>query len=333
MSYLRNLVLAKIRSFPTQAEAAHFFDVSSALIKQWEAGSKPVSLSAVERVFDPENVPGNAAFEAKLWEGRQVYLALPWYKDVRPKTSFALLSLMDRTRIATALDYGDAFVAHSRNKLTDAFLRTKLEWMLMVDSDMIPPFGNPGLYNSFTGFNLPDLIAGRNTIDRLLSHGKTFVGAFYRGRWVHGKWMFAEGNDAALVKTINSRVLDECRPTRWVGSGCLLIHRTVFLDIEKKFPHLARGADGRGGQCWTSSEHDLHAAISKAMEMDDPAEMKRVLEHALNVARIHSGLGMGEDVQLCVRATQAGHQPHVDFGCICGHTGDFDYGFDRTLTK
>ena len=46
-----------------------------------------------------------------------------------------------------------------------------------------------------------------------------------------------------------------------------------------------------------------------------------MLEAAATDARTSSTLGMGEDVQFCIRAAQAGHQPHVDFALRCGHIG------------
>jgi hypothetical protein len=243
--------------------------------------------------------------------------------------AFSVMSLLGRAKTAqtaSMLDFGDAFIVHSRNKLADQFLRTKMEWMLTIDDDMVVPFGNAQLFNSFTHFNLPERFAGLHVIDRLLSHGKTLVGALYIGRWEHGKAMYGEGCDPQELKYAKSGPHDVCKPTRWVGTGCKLIHRSVFEDIEKKFPHLARGANGLGGQWFTSSEHDLRAAVEKAIAMADPAAAMRYISDALTVSKRNSSMGMGEDVQFCIRATQAGHQAHVDLGCLCGHIGSYCYG-------
>lgn len=264
----------------------------------------------------------------QLWEGKSVYIALPWYKTTNPRTAFALMSILDRRRMGISLDFGDAFVAHSRNKLADGFLRSKFEWMLMVDDDSVPPFGNAALYNSFTGFELPESFAGLNGIDRLMSHGKTLVGGMYRGRWPHSKPIFAEG--PSVQKWIESGPKDELRETKWVGFGFVLIHRSVLLDIEKKFPHLARKTDGTGGNWFTSSEHDLRHAVKEAIESSD--EIARVdilgnLRRALQLSDRNSNLGVGEDVQFCRRAFQAGHQCYVDLGCVVGHLGEYCYGY------
>jgi len=243
--------------------------------------------------------------------------------------AFSVMSLIDRTKTAAIMTFGDAFIVHSRNKLAAGFLQTKMEWMLTIDDDMVVPFGNAQLYNSFTGFNLPERFAGLNVVDRLLSHNKTLVGAFYRGRWPKGNGMYGEGHDPEELKFLKRGPHDLIKPTRWVGTGCMLIHRTVFLDIEKNFPHLARDADGKGGQWFTSSEHDLRAAFESVRDNQDTAQAMKIIRDAADKAKRHSSMGMGEDVQFCVRSAQAGHQPHVDIGCVCGHIGSYCYGYDQ----
>jgi hypothetical protein len=262
-----------------------------------------------------------------LIENKQVMLCLPFYKTTNPRTLFALMTLFDKRRMALSLDFGDAFVAHSRNKLADQFLRSGMEWCLMCDDDNVPPFGNAALYNQFTGFNLPPMFAGLHGIDRLLSHGKTLVGGLYRGRWPHSKSIFAEG--VQLEKYVNDGPRDELRPTQWVGFGWVLIHRSVFLDIEKKFPRLARKPDGTGSNFFTSSEHDLVEAVTLAIqELDrglDFGLARELLENGLTISQRMSNLGCGEDVQFCRRAAQAGHQCFVDLGLVVGHLGEMMY--------
>jgi hypothetical protein len=273
------------------------------------------------------------AIPATLIENKQVMLCLPFYKTTNPRTLFALMTLFDKRRMALSLDFGDAFVAHSRNKLADQFLRSGMEWCLMCDDDNVPPFGNADLYNQFTGFNLPKMFAGLHGIDRLLSHGKTLVGGLYRGRWPHSKSIFAEG--VQLEKYVNEGPRDELRPTQWVGFGWVLIHRSVFLDIEKKFPRLARKTDGTGSNFFTSSEHDLVESVEEALTTlynlsDDNlinavTDIRKTLEKGLSVSQRMSNLGVGEDVQFCRRAAQAGHQTFVDMGLVVGHLGEMMY--------
>lgn len=273
----------------------------------------------------------------------KVLIAMPWLKHTNPITAFSVMGLHDPRRTGLLLHAGDAFVAHSRNRCADSFLRSSLEWMLMVDDDMMLPFGNAAYFNTHSGFRLPDKFAGMHTIDRLLSHGKTLVGGLYFGRHPHGAPMYSEGASAEEAERVRRRAPeDRIAPTGWVATGCMLIHRSVFEDIEKAYPVLARGPDGKGGNWFTSSEHELRSGLADLEKMaltSGPmtAELgARILERLVALRRNaerNSSLGMGEDVQFCVRAKQAGHQPYVDFGLVCSHIGTAHYGPGNTSRR
>jgi len=266
----------------------------------------------------------------------KVMIVLPWMKQTNPMTAFCVAQLTDKRRTASMLNFGDAFVAHSRNTCADLFLQSGLEWMLTIDDDMIVPFGNAMWYNAHTGFAFPEPFASFNTIDRLLSHGKSLVGALYFGRQPNGsKPVFNEGCSHKAIDTDCRRTpRDELHPTKWVGTGCMLIHRNVYLDIEKKFPLLARGPNGLGGHWFSSSEHCAMDGIQRTIEMLTDGPMtgeKAARAHSLLVsaqaeARANSCLGMGEDVTFCTRARAAGHTAFVDYGLVAGHIGHKVYG-------
>lgn len=272
----------------------------------------------------------------------RVMLVTPWQKSANPLTAFCVAHLRDPRRTSSLLNYGDAFVAHSRNGCADVFLKSDLEWYLTIDDDMIIPFGNAEWYNAHTGFNLPANFAGLNAMDRLLSHGKSLVGGLYWGRHRFGSAMYGEGsNNPSEAEWARKAPHNVCKPTRWVATGCLLIHRSVFLDIEKKFPRLARGANGKGGQWFSSSEHGALDVIDRTRELlskgplsgDTALKALTMLEAGASDARRNSSLGMGEDVQFCTRAKEAGHQPHVDCALVLGHVGQCIYGPYNTSPK
>jgi len=328
-SPLAKLVIDKIRSLPA-GEACEFFREDEGTIAGWSVGNTPIPLSAVEKVFDPTRLMNGG----EIREGRKVCLLLPSYKTMHPATAFSIMSFFDRRKMQILLDFGDAFIAHSRNKLACGFLRSTCEWALTLDDDMILP-GKGKWFNQFCGFDFPEEFSNVNPVDRLLSHGKTLVGALYFGRWRHGKPVFAEGIQPEEERAARAAPVNLLKPTKWVGTGALMIHRTVFTDIEKKFPHLARGEDGNGGNWFTSSEHDLRAACEESLKVlaDTGAsetaritQAERLIRKAQALSKQHSSLGTGEDVQFCVRATQAGHQPFVDFGLVAGHVGNFVFG-------
>ncbi len=327
MPDLRALVMDKVGSFANQREAADFFEISEEELEGWH-GSMPIPVSALEKVWS------GLDFSTLGTAGKQkVVVMMSSYKTTMPQTAFSLITLIDKTRMAVMLDFGDAFIAHSRNKLAENFLRTKAEWAFSCDDDMVFPCGNAAVFNNFTGLNLPDKFAGVHAVDRLLSHGKTLIGGLYFGRWEHSKGCFAEG--AATHEYLVRAPRDEIRPTRWVGTGCLLIHRSVFMDIEAKFPSLARNHEGKHGNFFTSSEHDLRNGADEALAILNDlsassearcAHVHKLLTDLKAKTEAYSSLGVGEDVVFCHRAAQAGHQPHIDFGTICGHIGTRVYG-------
>lgn len=264
---------------------------------------------------------------------KRVLIATPWQKQVSPVTAFCVAQLSDRRRTATALNYGDAFVAHSRNTCADLFLESDLEWMLTIDDDMVVPFGDAKWYKTFTGFEFAEQFLSWNALDRLMSHGKTLVGALYFGRQKNGLPMYNEGCNPQEAGYARRGPYDQIKPTRWVGTGCMLIHRKVFEDIEKTFPKLARGPNKRGGHWFTSTEAGLVDKLKRTFnELSEgpltPEKAYKVwggLTAALSLADFENPLGAGEDVSFCLRATAAGHQPYVDMGLRCGHLGHYVY--------
>lgn len=267
--------------------------------------------------------------DSALREKRKVLIALPWYRAAHPLTTVALLNLFQKDCMGVSISFGDAFIVHARNKLATKFLASKFDWMLTLDDDTVPPCGNAAWFNESTGLDLPPWAAGLNAIDRLVSHGKTLVGATYFGRSPDAPPIFSEGVQRRK-QLLASGPVNEVVPTKWVGTGCLLTHRRVFEDIEKKFPHLSREKNNGTGQWFTSSEHDLRRAVDDALDdlssgVCPPEEILKRLSRERQRSSINSSLGMGEDVQLCVRATQSGHLPHVDLGLWCGHFGPAGY--------
>lgn len=332
-SALTNLVLEKVRSLPSTEAAADFFGYEESMVCSWMNGEGVVPLAAVEKVFDLTKL---APKVGGSYDGQKICVVFPCYKQTNPGTTFSMFSLLDRTRMSVMLQFGDAFIAHTRNQLASAFLKSKAEWMFTVDDDMVLPCGNPKWFNAFTEFNLPEPFASFSAVDRLLSHRKTLVGGLYFGRWRSGKPVYAEGaSDKKEEAYARSGPHNICKPTKWVGTGAMLVHRSVFTAIEDKFPNLARNKEGNLGNWFTSSEHDIKHATAEALAVlaDDTAgegsrieKVKSLLSVAQHRSQVNSSLGTGEDVQFCIRAAQSGHQPHIDMGLVCGHVGSFVYG-------
>lgn len=271
-------------------------------------------------------------------DGRKVAFLLSQYKSTNPLTLYSLMASWDRKESGLMLNYGDAMLVHSRNRLAHRFLHeTQFEWALFVDDDMILPCGNAVWFKKATGWkDYPDSLAGVKALDRLLSHKKTVVGALYFGRnhRGEGKPMFAEGmrsvevaNDARNVRA--NRTL---RPTAWVGTGCLLVHRSVLSEIEKRFTHLAPTTPDEPFKFFSPAPDILLSRVAQAkafIESGDTASALASLEVALSPAGMNNAWS-GEDVVFTTRARMVGHQPHVDFGCVCGHVGSCVWGPTNT---
>jgi hypothetical protein len=205
--------------------------------------------------------------------------------------------------------------------------------MLTIDDDMVVPFGDPKWFQFYTGFLFPEKFLAFNAIDRLMSHGKTLVGALYFGRARNAPAVYAEGQSEASYARRGPH--DVCKPTKWVGTGCMLVHRSVFEDIEKAFPRLSRANNSGHGQWFTSTEasvmQNLHTTLDFARGSGTKEQIAETLDKVIALANSHNSLGSGEDVSFCMRAIGAGHQPHIDMGLICGHLGQYCYGPTSTL--
>lgn len=334
--YFQGLVLAKISELKNNA--ADFFSVPVEMLRTWAALPENIPVWAVEKVFDFSKAFPRA--ETVLQAGKKVCITLPFYKQTNPATAFSIMGLIDRAKTKVMLRWGDAFIIHSRNVIAQDFLKTGIEWQLTIDDDMVVPWGNAPWYCAFTGFNIDDRFAGFNTVDRLLSHNKTLVGALYFGRWPGGKPVYSEGaDDKEEARAARRAPFDVCKATRWVGTGCMLIHRSVYLDIEKKFPHLSRHPDtGEDGNWFTPDGGDMRTAFRQALHIlnDDKTSVDARLMKATELMDaterriVRQGLGVGEDVSFCLRATDAGHTPHVDMGLLVGHMGSAVYGAKNT---
>lgn len=291
------------------------------------------STSGLDLVAVP---PRNTVVAATM--GQKVFLALPWQKNTNPITAFSVANLLDRRRMSACLNFGDAFVAHSRNNCANLFLQSDCEWMLTIDDDVILP-GNAAWYNAYTGFDLPEEFANMNVLDRLLKHKKTLIGGLYFGKHKWGKPMYCEGASNPVEEDYARKApIDVIKPTKWVATGCMLIHRDVYLAIEKRFPRLARDKSGYNSNFFSASEDtalDTLDRCRKLLEsgpMDGEKAMK-VYEQIIAAQRRPLHLGVGEDVSFCLRAAEAGHQPWVDLGLLIGHIGTQIYGPKNTFRK
>lgn len=268
------------------------------LITQYLDGKKAPGLKTCQKIVDKWSIQAAPVEEKPLWEGRDVCLCLPWYKETYPETVLCLMAMWDKTRMRMELRSGDSMITRSRNQLAKRFLDTGCTWSIWFDDDMVFPFGHAGIYMTITNMrHLPEKFLGVNTINRLISHGKTVVGGCYWDRRGGGKLIAGGGRPITMPIPF-----DAIHPVGFVGTGCLAIHRQVFLDIATKFPE-CHSAESLGNECGYFTN------------IQTPERM------------------MGEDESFAWRATEAGHPSYLDLGIICGHISSNIHGLPTQGSK
>jgi len=251
--------------------------------KKAKAVEEPKAENPITESRSPEGLPSYRC----EFEGRDIMVGFPCYKTTNPVTAFAMLALaldFGRDKIRFEMNCGDAMIYHSRNVIAQKFLETDAKWLLMMDDDIIPCIGRPGWMRHWVmaARNIPDAPLQRHVLHRLVGSGKTLIGGAYFGRQEGGPLM-CSNPDLALQAKGNT---DAAIPVDWVATGCMLVHRKVFEDIQTTYPELAPQKQG------------------------DPFDF------------FHPMSGYeGEDVSFCKRATKAGHQPHIDLGLPVFHVG------------
>lgn len=273
-------------------EVCKQLDTPKHILNQFVSGKRAPALGNCQKIIDlwgSEAVAANFVRPEEetepLWQGRDVCLCLPWYKETYPNTVLCLMAMWDKATMRLELRSDDSMITRSRNQLAKRFLDTGATWSIWFDDDMVFPFGNANVYMTITNMrHLPPQFLGMHTINRLVSHGKTIVGGCYWDRRGGGKLIAGGGN---IMRPIphNSIV-----PVGFVGTGCLAVHRQVFLDIAEKFPETF-SKDSLGNECGFFTN------------IQTPQRM------------------LGEDESFALRANQAGHQSFLDLGLVCGHIG------------
>ena len=240
----------------------------------------------INPVVDSRNQDGMPSYRCEF-AGRDIFVGFPCYKTTNPVTAFALIAMaldFGKDKIRFDMSIGDAMIYHSRNKIAQKVLETDAKWLLMIDDDIIPCIGRPAWMKSTVASarNMPDAPLQRHVLQRLIGANKTLIGGAYFGRQEGGPLMCSDRSLEPKARAYQ----DEVAPVDWVATGCMLVHRKVFQDIEEKYPELKSPI--------ANGEFDYFHPINSAT---------------------------GEDVSFCKRAKQAGHQPHIDLGLPVFHVG------------
>jgi len=254
------------------------------------------TLDAPEPVVAPASEPVELVTESRRdgmpsyrteFGGRDLMVGFISHKTTNPATAFAMIAMaldLGRDKIRFDMSIGDAPVHHARNRIVEKFLQTDAKYLLMMDDDIVPCIGRPAWMRSIvqSAEKITDLPLQRHIIHRLLNSGKTLIGGAYFGRREGAKLICSNQSLVESARAYN----DIVEPVDWIGTGCLLVHRSVFDDIKKKYPELATA--------------NPDAPFDYFMPM---------VGH------------VGENVAFCRRAKESGHMPHIDLGTPVFHVG------------
>jgi hypothetical protein len=140
----------------------------------------------------------------------------------------------------------DTVVSRSRNMLAKRFLESGCTWSLWIDTDMVVPIGKPDWFKSVSvPSNIPEEYCAYNALDRLLNHKKAMIGGVYAGRRWRGPLIIQpeihprDHEDTLLCNEIRRGTARGIKEVDWIGFGLALIHREVFLEVQRNFPQLA----------------------------------------------------------------------------------------------
>jgi hypothetical protein len=260
-------------------------------VKVQKRGCKPKQeVEKVEEYNNPivesRNQEGMPSYRCEF-AGRDIFVGFPCYKTTNPVTAFALIAMaldFGKDKIRFDMSIGDAMIYHSRNKIAQKFLETDAKWLLMIDDDIIPCIGRPNWMKSTVpnARNMNDAPLQRHALQRLIGANKTLIGGAYFGRQEGAPLMCSDRSLEPKARAYQ----DEVAPVDWVATGCMLVHRKVFQDIEEKYPELKSPIP--------NGEFDYFHPINSAT---------------------------GEDVSFCKRAKESGHQPYIDLGLPVFHVG------------
>lgn len=239
----------------------------------------------------------------KLEAAPSFHLLIPTARDFAPVTVESILGNWKRTLpeefwpfLAPLKVEHDTYIHKARNTLAMVFLDSGKEWSFWMDSDMIAPMGNPAWFRAKTGAKHADTFTGPAALKQLTRWGKSFVGAPYAARNGSGKLVVSGGEEQEKVSDEEKEAVETLKKrghsnkivkVKWIGFGCVAIHRKVFLDILEKVP-------------------EVRAKEGHAHGFFNPTP---------------NGGPAGEDIAFCLRAAKAGHPPHMDLSVPLGHIG------------
>tara|TARA_B100000424_G_C22941296_1_gene500945 strand:+ start:788 stop:1753 length:966 start_codon:yes stop_codon:yes gene_type:complete len=281
--------------------------------------------------------------EYPWWDGKvkdpvKLHVSLPIYDSKIPipqdaAMKQALTNTILGEKLEAEFNYvaGDSLVCRARDKLAAAFMQSDCEWQLQIDSDIIFPNGmgqdlaqyyanwmDTDTFNLFLGEGVFRLALSMNAIDEILrsgiQDGKKIVGGYYF--WRGGMKNFNEAGSLFDGTDEKWEIEFKLRPDNYIktdrlATGFLLIHRSVYEAMDKKYPELS---------------YDLPSVYPNIPTMAYYTPI--VTQETINGKK--QNFYRSEDYALGYRAKECGFEPCLNMNLLLGHKGSTIYSwFDR----
>jgi hypothetical protein len=241
-------------------ECQKFYDRSEGTLKNWQQQPAKITLDAVQKFLSKR--PGVMVQIAEELEPHFVldgneFTSLPnrGKRDVmvcspvleRPTLPWAMLMVYLAKKYELGFEWqADTMITRSRNMLAHRFLKTGVTWSLWVDCDMVVPTANPDWYRSVVRSEvIPEETCQYDALNRLEGSAKAIIGGVYSSRIWHGRLVIQPDihprhhEDKLLCNEIRRGTARGLAQVDWIGFGLALVHREVFLEVQRQFPHLA----------------------------------------------------------------------------------------------
>jgi hypothetical protein len=298
-------------------EAQKFFDRSEQTLKQWFQVPSRIPLEALAKVLKR-----NPGVQVELAEQLEPHFAthdngkgiqsLPNRTKMNcvvctpilgfPTLPFMWVCLYLAKKYELGFDIQvDTVIHRSRNMLAHRFLQSGATWSLWIDCDIAPPIANAEWFRWITASQTtPDEACRYDVLEKLLGNGKAIVGGVYASRRNMGQLVIQpeirprHHEDKLLCNDIRKGTARGLIEVDWVGFGCSLVHREVFLELQRRFPQLAPQAEFAPWRYFQP-------------EGDE-----------------------GEDEAFCKRAKACGIPIWLDTQLVCGHIGNMAFMPEHT---
>jgi hypothetical protein len=241
-------------------EAQKFFERSDQALKMWFQMPNKIPLEALTKILkhkpgvqvelaeqlEPHLAKHEAGLQSLPNRGKMnAVVCMPILGQPSLPTMWNCIYLAKKYELGFDI-HSDTVIHRSRNALAHRFLASGAMWSLWLDSDIVGPVANPEWFRWITGSEaIPDEACRYDLLAKLMASGKAVIGGVYASRRYMGQLVIQpeirprSHEDKLLCNDIRKGTARGLVEVDWIGFGCALIHREVFLEVQRRFPKLA----------------------------------------------------------------------------------------------